>query len=237
MEWRWQLLKPLSKKRKGKKKKSPGSNQFMASLQPFTLVSVSQKNKIVCEDGQTWTWIRNNNVPQSLKRRVLTKVLCFHPPGHTLLSKKKKKKIYCRSNLEIFFPFGIALMEVLRTFTSHLWRQTSSSLCSASLRAIGTCNCIARSIRLPLRATHNTEEVIYSPRNTSMPCYSSLFTASVDGEIQGHCTANTGQLHLKHVQYLLVEEAVKESQLYLINSWNKIAQVGQGCSALHVAIF
>lgn len=128
-------------------------------------------------------------------------------------------------------------MEVLRTFTSHLWRQTSSSLCSASLRAIGTCNCIARSIRLPLRATHNTEEVIYSPRNTSMPCYSSLFTASVDGEIQGHCTANTGQLHLKHVQYLLVEEAVKESQLYLINSWNKIAQVGQGCSALHVAIF
>lgn len=43
------------KKKERKKKKSPGSNQFMASLQPFTLVSVSQKNKIVCEDGQTWT--------------------------------------------------------------------------------------------------------------------------------------------------------------------------------------
>lgn len=44
-----------SLKKKEREKKSPGSNQFMASLQPFTLVSVSQKNKIVCEDGQTWT--------------------------------------------------------------------------------------------------------------------------------------------------------------------------------------
>lgn len=82
----------------------------------------------------------------------------------------------------------------------------------------------------------HTEEVVYSVRNTSIPCNSFFFSACVNGEIQGHCTTNTGQPHLKQV---LGEEPVKESQLYQIpNSSNKtaIAQVGLVCLTLHLHI-
>ena len=56
--------------------------------------------------------MKNNSVPQSFERQVLKQE--FSPPAH----------IYWQSNLELFFSFCIALMEVLRIFTSHLCRET-----------------------------------------------------------------------------------------------------------------
>lgn len=56
--------------------------------------------------------MKNNSVPRSLERQVLKQK--FSPSAH----------IYWQSNLELFFSFCIALMEVLRVFTSHLCRET-----------------------------------------------------------------------------------------------------------------
>lgn len=133
-------------------------------------------------------WIHKNSVPHSLKRQVLTQV-CFYPSGHTVLLKKKSA--------------GVLTLRYSFHFTLPWWRHWEYSpltfgdkpppLYAASLRATGTWNCIARSIRQTpsLSHMHNTERVIYLLWNTSIHCYSSFLSSQCGWW-------NTGSLHSKY---------------------------------------
>lgn len=187
MEWRWRL-KPLSKKKR--RKNLSGSDQFVARFLYVRKIKLFVRMDKLGREYRIAVSLRDSK--DKFWRKCLS-----NPPSHGLLRKKEKKKkknLYWRSNLEIFFPFSIALMEVLRIFTSHLWRQTFSSLRTTSLRAISTYNCIVQSIRKTSSESHirRTEEAIYSLRNTSVTCYYSSFPPSQCG------WWNTGSLHSKY---------------------------------------
>lgn len=156
MEWRWQLLKPLFLK-KGKKKKDVLVLINSWLVHNFSLwlgfITKVTEIKTVCEEEELGSKYRIDCVPHSLKRQVL----CVYPPGHTLLRKKKSigvltLRYFLLSALPWWRYWEYAPLTLKRR------RQTSSSLCSVSLRATGTCNCIAQSIRQTPSHSHTQKK-------------------------------------------------------------------------------
>lgn len=127
---------------------------------------------------------QHNSVPQSLKRQVLTQE--FLPSAHTLL----RKKIYWQSNLEILSFLHCPDRGIVSLYLSPLetnraalkTQQLPSSICSSSLRATGTFNCIAPVYRT---GSLSDPQVIYSQKTPFL--FLILFQAC------GCCTANGGQ--------------------------------------------
>lgn len=93
---------------------------------------------------------------------------------------------------------------------------------SVSLRATGTCNCIAHSLSL---STIHTTQLIYLLWNTSVLCYSSFFLSHHCRQWNtGSLQPNAGQPHFEPLVYLLTLQPKKEGP---INSWPPRPRTGQ----------
>lgn len=160
---------------------------------------------------------------QSLKRQVLAQVLCFHPPGHTLFFLRKRKRK------------SIGVLTLRYSFHSVLpwWRHWEYSpltsgdkpppLCFASLRATGTCNCIA-----PIYKTGFLSEPHSQHRRSHLFTKKYLNALLFLYFIPRQCGWwNTGSPHSKYrsapfeTGICWQRKRVKESRPHQINSWNK----------------
>lgn len=148
---------------------------LVLQLSRWLVVSGNHKSRRCLWGG----WLSDCRKEMSLKRQIFDKTVFLCPSAFT----ERKKTLFSPLNsphLVILIYFCISLMEVLRLFTPHLWRQTSLSLSGPVHIRLYSPIC------KPEHHARHTEEVIYLLWNTSALLLLLFFSpAIVKGEIQG----------------------------------------------------